>query len=580
MKIIRLIGARLVRPAGALVAAGLTALVVSCGGGGGAGCSVFDDNCGSVDPVVVVDRLTLVLTNDTGVPAASLPNTGTERITATVTALNASNAVVPNATINLSVDSGAEVTPTGTATNDDGKLTGLVGIGPDRSSRRVTVTARTADGAKEVSASFLITGAKLSATLPPIVAPGAAITARYTLLDAAGNAMVGESVTLSGNGSSLGEATTDTAGTATFAINAPAQAGSFTLTATAAGESLERIVQVQSSSVPPAVGAVTGASVAANPSVVSVNSSNTTNSTTVRALFKGASNAPIRNVRVWFTLPDPNSVGGAFSDTGLVYSDATGTATTLYLPGAISSPTDGVIVLACYSNVDFAIPATPGACPATASDGSPVRSTSATLTVVDEALRLDIGTDELIQLGTGTYIKDYTVVVVDAAGRAKADVEITPKIDLLAFYKGYYAWNGSAWVRTVGGPPTGVLRLPACPNEDVNRNGNLEVGEDTNGNGRLDPGGVTIRMVGSSRTDASGKAVVRIEYPRDRATWIDYLITVTGRVGGSEGLAVYLGTLDGLGPLPAPGDAFTEEDVFPAFGISFYGTEPGCDNAN
>jgi Invasin, domain 3 len=548
----------------------LLALLVSCGGGGGdPGSPPFGNGDGGA---ATVRRLSLVLTNASGAPAASLPNSGTEQITATVTALDSNNAVVPNAAISFSVNEGAVVAPSGNGTDASGRLAAFVGIGADRSSRSVTVTARSGNGSLSASASFLVTGAKLTATTPPIAAPGAEIAVTYTLEDASGNAMPGQTVALTGNGSAIGEEPTDGTGKATFRFNVPATPGALTLNATAAGESLERVVQVQSAAVPPASGVVVGASVAANPNVVSVNTSSTSNATTVRALFRGANNATIRNVRVWFTLPDPNSVGGSFSDTGLVYSDSTGTASTTYIPGAVSSPTDGVVVLACYSNVDFEIPSTPGVCPP-----GTVSNLITNLTVVDQALRLDIGTDELITLGNITYIKDFVVVVVDAAGRAKADVEITPKLDLVAFYKGFYGWNGETWVRNL---PVGVLQLPACPNEDVNRSGFLEAGEDVNGNGKLDPGGVTITMVGSSKTDSSGKATVRIEYPRDRATWIDFVISVTGRVGGSEGLAVYQGTLGGLGNLPAPGEAFKNEAVSPAFQISPYGRSAGCNNTN
>jgi hypothetical protein len=559
---------RPMRAVALVVSTALLALCVACGGAENAGTPPFGGGGGSA---ATVNRLSLVLTDANGAPAASLSNNGTDKITATVTALDANNAVVPNAGISFSVNQGAEVAATGTGTDSVGKLVAFVGIGSDRSSRTVTVTAKANNGSLSTSADFLVTGAKLTATLPPIAAPGAAITATYTLEDASGNPMSGQTVALSGNGTSIGSAPTDGTGKAAFTFNAPTTAGALILNATAAGETLERVVQVQSAAVPPASGAVVGASVAANPNVVSVNTSNTSNATTVRALFRGANNATIRNVRVWFTLPDPNSVGGSFSDTGLVYSDSTGTASTTYIPGAVSSPTDGVVVLACYSNTDFAVPATPGTCPA-----GTTSNLFTTLTVVDQALRLDIGTDELIGMGTITYTKDFVVVVVDAAGRAKADVEITPKLDLQAFYKGYYGWTGDTWVRSA---PVGQLQLPACPNEDTNRSGFLEAGEDLNGNGKLDPGGVTITMVGSSKTDASGKAIVRIEYPRDRATWIDFVITVTGRVGGSEGLAVYQGTYGGLGNLPAPADAFTTKGS-PAFMISPYGRGPGCDNIN
>lgn len=562
--------------------AGVAALLVACGG---------DSDCNSPpafegEPVgscaeeptatTSIARLSIVLTDDNGAPTASLSNNGTDRLTATVTALDSSNAVVPGGTVTFSVTN-AEVAPSGSQTDELGKITASVGIGSDRSNRSVTITAR-ASGGPSASATFLVTGAKLTSTTPPVAAPGAQITASYSLADDGGNPMVGESIRLSGNGISVGEATTDVNGMASFQLSAPNATGAYTLTATAVGVELQNTIQVQSSSVPAAVGTVIATSVAANPSVVSVNSQGTNFATTVRALFKAADNAPVKNVRVWFTLPDPNSVGGSIGDEGIVYSDATGTASTTYVPGAVSSPTNGVTVLACYSNVDFTVPATSGVCPAIASDGSPVRQATATLTVVDQALRISIGTNELINVEDSlTYRKDFVVVVVDAAGNAKAGVEITPKLDLTAFYKGYYEWNGDAWVRD---GIDGVLRLPKCLNEDLNRNGVAEQGEDVNGNGELDPAGVSITMFGSSKTDASGKAIVRIEYPRDRATWIDYIITVTGRVGGSEGLVVYEGALGGRGPLPAVGSAFTTESPPPAFVVSPYGRMPSCDNTN
>jgi hypothetical protein len=327
------------------------------------------------------------------------------------------------------------------------------------------------------------------------------------------------------------------------------------------------------------VGSVLSATVSANPSVVAVNKSDTANSTAVRALFVGANNARIPNVRVRFQLPDPNRVGGTLdSGSNIVYSNDSGFAETFYRPGSVPSPTNGVVVRACWGYNDAEL--ANGACP---------RVAEATLTVVSDALRVTIGTDELVGLSAQTYTKDFAIVVVDAAGRAKADVEITPSIDLLGFYKGYYVydqvadrwiqivttldgpytWNGAGWVPDAVAIANGAN--PVCPNEDFNRNGVRETGEDLNGNTELDPAGVTITNVGSSRTDASGKAIVRIEYSRDRATWIDYRITITATVAGSEGKAVYTGTRYGLGNLPAPGAAVSNEDVFPAFGISPYG---------
>jgi hypothetical protein len=346
-------------------------------------------------------------------------------------------------------------------------------------------------------------------------------------------------------------------------------------------------IQADSSTVPPVTAnSVLSATASANPSVVSVNlDGSSTNQAEVRALFLGANNARIPNIRVRFDLNgDTNSIGGTLtSGTTMVYSDANGFATTAYVPAKISSPTNGLTVRACWDYADFAA----GTCP---------HSTTTQLTVVSQALKVSIGTDELIQLGTGTYIKDYVVMVVDAAGRAVAGVDITPSLDLIAFYKGDwvvqgltwvqedftadgpYVWNSATqqWVNHFGDPGT----VPQCPNEDQNRNGVLENGEDLNGNGSLDPSGVTITNLGSTKTDASGKAIVRMEYPRNRASWIDFKITVTASVAGTEGKAVYIGTKAGLGNLPVPGSAVQDVHTTPAFAVSPYGRAPGCTNAN
>ena len=98
------------------------------------------------------------------------------------------------------------------------------------------------------------------------------------------------------------------------------------------------------------------ASLAASPSVVPVNTGSTSNRSELRALFLGAGNAPVKNVRVRFDLAgDANSIGGSLtSGTNVVYSDANGVATTAYVPGSRFSPTDGLTVRACWSANDFA----------------------------------------------------------------------------------------------------------------------------------------------------------------------------------------------------------------------------------
>jgi hypothetical protein len=198
---------------------------------------------------------------------------------------------------------------------------------------------------------------------------------------------------------------------------------------------------------------------------------------------------------------------------------------------------------------------------------------------------------------------------VDAAGQAKPDVLITPSIDLPAYYKGSYSWNGERWVQNMvlattenyqWNPATrswtqlAATNQPSCPQEDVNRNGVREAGrfdasvtapslggreEDMNWNGQLDArkSDVAIKMVGSPKTDSNGLAIVQIEYARDLATWVDYVITVTASgISGTEARARYSGLHWGLGNLPAPSDAVTDQNKRPAFSVSPYGLAAVC----
>jgi hypothetical protein len=77
-------------------------------------------------------------------------------------------------------------------------------------------------------------------------------------------------------------------------------------------------------------------------------------------------------------------------------------------------------------------------------------------------------------------------------------------------------------------------------NEDLNRNGVLDLPEfeDLNGNGKLEPrkADVVVYFPGSNKTDASGRAQIRVEWAQNFATWLRYVVKVTTSVAGSEGM--------------------------------------------
>ena len=234
---------------------------------------------------------------------------------------------------------------------------------------------------------------------------------------------------------------------------------------------------------------------------------------------------------------------------------------------------------------------------------------------------MSIGTNALIETGPSgiTYVKRYAVQVVDSAGQAKRDIQITPSIDLLRYFKGswrvapnstldpddfcFAEWcPGGYGTELPGGHPAtggaelnGIYpftdwragRLTVCENEDLNRNGvaedffDTEEGrtrsEDQNGSGSLQPprpkldprkADISVTAVGSTTTDANGIVVLKIEYPQNLASWVEFNILVSASgIGGTEGRASYKGILE----YPAP--VINTTDTTPAFVNSPYGTE-------
>lgn len=533
------------------------ALLASCGGGGGnAGTSPFDPN----DGATTASNLTLLLS------AASIDNSGAKTVTATATASTTDGQALTGIPIAFSVDNGATYTQTSLTTGANGQATAVVAIGADPSNRVITVKARS--GNLSASAPFAVTGSVITATGSAIVAPASVNNqVNFRLLNANGAGVAGQVFTVVAGSLGTTTGTTDVTGTYVYSYIAPTTPGSLDIMGSAGGveKTLTVLVQSGAGSILPAVGPVNSASVSANPSVVATNTAgSTTNRTEIRALFVGPSNTSIARVRVRFDLNnDANSIGGVFSTgSSVIYSDAIGIATTAYIPGVKASPTNGVTIRACYDINDFAA----GACP---------NMTTTTITVASDPLSVSIGSNNAIIEGPTklTYRRQFVVLVVDASGRAKGNVDIVPSIDLPIYFKGQYV-RGGAWVPGIRvNSTTIVLRDPiACLNEDVNRNGVLESSEDSlpNGNhsGSIEPrkSDATITIIGNGKTDDNGSAVVQVEYPQNVASWLQVriLVSATG-VSGTEGRATWTEIL------PVPIDAIGAAAT-PPFAVSPYGT--------
>ncbi|MDC8771573.1 Ig-like domain-containing protein [Roseateles albus] len=191
------------RCAQALLGLAMAAVLAACGGGGGdAGKPIFQDPNTPVTPPVASSLVDLALVVD----KQTVPNTGAEVVTYTVTALGAGNAALIGAEVpvTVEVDAGAVVTPSAKTTDKTtAKITAVVAL-IDKTSRTVTLTAKSGTVSKKLSFNVVdsVTGsavADLSVVVDKVSIPNtgtedASIT--VTTLDAARSAIGGVAVTM------------------------------------------------------------------------------------------------------------------------------------------------------------------------------------------------------------------------------------------------------------------------------------------------------------------------------------------------------------------------------------------------
>ncbi len=479
---------------------------------------------------------------------STLPNSGASTVKLTVVAVDANNNVVPGATVTVATDANTVYVPGGTVTNAQGEFTGTISIGSDKNDRAVTVTVTVNGIVKQTS--FQIVGSQLELTMsPPVLAQGAASTVTARLTDSAGSPITGKTVSFSGDIASINgrSGNTDATGTVVLSFTAPAVAGSYIVRAAASGITKQTSAQVGASNVIPNAVIPFGAvpSLAASPNVLAPNTSGSTASQSqLRFLALTAANEPIPNVRVRFFI---TSTGLGSTDstistgTSTVYTNASGVATAAFIPGSTGSPTDGITITACYDDKDFVAPGC-----------GPRPPVTARLTIAAQALAVSIGNDNLLTKGDGTYIKQFVVTVADAAGRAVPNALVDISLDITHYGKGLFAQSHSFLEPTLdpeGYVPNKTI-TPAdygsrvsCINEDRNRNGFVDAGDNTNtsrdsfGQETLEPrrSDIILSYVAGNTTNASGILLIKVEYSQRYATWLHYRIRGTTNVAGSQG---------------------------------------------
>lgn len=272
---------------------------------------------------------------------------------------------------------------------------------------------------------------------------------------------------------------------------------------------------------------------------------------TITALVRDPSGNRVRNKLVNFTVDDV--ANGSLTDAQ-ARTDRRGIASSVFTSNAVTS-TEAVVVRAVVAD-------------------TPSVSGATTLTVGDRPFDVTIGTGNLIgSEDASSYTKEFSVFVADADGNPVRNANVTLSVVPLkasegnTFFKGYWVWDDIARryfsVFTPLFPEEDEefrIGSHGCPNEDVNFNGILDAGEDTNGDGQLTPG-ITATISSSVTTDENGQALALLRYPRQFGNWVSVRVTARSESAGSEsrdsmifrlGVAAADLTTDGAPPPESP----------------------------
>lgn len=536
------------------------------------------------------------------------------------------NVAMEGVTVILAADSGTLTVPNPT-TDQSGIVNATLSNGNDPTPRTITVSADARGTLGSVGVN--VTGTDIDITGPTQLAQGD--TERYTvvLLNSAGDGISGETVDVtsqSGNTLSASMLTTDANGQAQFDVTAGVS-GPDTLTATALGISGMRDINVSDDSfaltspmpgdqillntatpvsltwsiagVPQAgqtitfsatrgtlsaFSAITDATGTATVSIQSTNAgpaqitaSNAAGTSTsvdvqfvadspatidlqanpftlgpneqsqITAVVRDAAGNLVTNSTVQFDLQD---VTGGQLSVASAQTDLQGRAQTFYTSSSTASANNGVVITGTVQGTAI--------------------SDSVALTVAQRELFISIGTgNSIFEPNSAQYRVEFAIQITDSQGNGVSGVTVQAGILSNAYFKGFWFYDSlaSAWVQNVTAGP--------CADEDVNRNGVLDAGEDNNASGRIEAGNIATAVAQSSgsgtfTTDAAGFGIVDIFYPQEFARWVHVTLQATTSVQGTE----FAEASNFI--LPINGEDVDEEAEAPPGVISPFGQSGSC----
>jgi len=266
--------------------------------------------------------------------------------------------------------------------------------------------------------------------------------------------------------------------------------------------------------------------VAINPSAVRFEASSSRvpiNGTSVlSATVLDAQGNPVKNQVVDFSGLD---LKGGQINPASARSNSQGIASVTYTAGSNATEIDDIEIVATVKNTAI--------------------SESLRLSVIERALNVTLGTSNTVRsLNFDTqYGVSFVVQVADGSGAPLENAEVDFSIRPLAYFKGEMIPNSDdesdiQWIQVV---------TAECETEDTNGNRLMDIGEDANNNGSLDPQDPALIAAisedaenqativgGVLSTDANGSGYFELRYPKSNALWADIEITASARAFGTE----------------------------------------------
>jgi len=260
---------------------------------------------------------------------------------------------------------------------------------------------------------------------------------------------------------------------------------------------------------------------------------------TITATVRDPNGNLVKNQQVFFTIAD---ITGGSLTAAAAETDSIGQARIFYNAGNSPSATNAVVITGSIRDTN----------------NNEIDSAAVNLTVAGVSRDITIGTgNTLFPIGTAIYAKEWAILVKDGVGNAVPNSNVQVSLRSINYRKGFLAVpppesDLSGWQQVVTTQPG----EDACVDEDLNRNGILDFGEDYNGNGTIEAGGdalvaavdtnasanspCSLDSTGAQgatanvTTNSQGIARVCIYYPESYALWLEVEIGAQASVSGTE----------------------------------------------